>query len=340
MMNTHQGWIVVVIAAVVTISLLLSFEKLDTKPQTPPTTRYKVTIAAPATPASGLVYVAHDGGFFAAEGLDVTLQKESSGKAALTTVLENRAMIGATSENPVMHAALRGEKVRLFATIMSTDSNYAIVARKDRAIKTIADLAGKRVGVTRGTNSEFLLEAMLSINNLSPDSIEVVHQPPAAIVDAIVSGEVDAISTWNPHLILAKKQLVDNHTVFYGRELYTATFNLVAMEALVEQQPEIIERVVRAMMRAAESVQSDPTQARNIIASHIKLDRSQFDELWDIFNYQVMLDQSLITTMESQAYWARSKESAATSTPLPNFFDIVYLDGLMRVDPKLVSIIH
>lgn len=336
-MNKY-GWIAsMAVLAVVAISLL-QLQQPETK--APPTTRHMVTIAASATPASGLVYVAHDGDFFAAEGLDVTLQKKGSGKAALAAVLEDQAMIGATSENPVMHAALRGEKVRLFATIMSTDSNYAIVVRKDRAIKTIADLAGKRVGVTRGTNSEFLLEAMLSINNLSPDSIEAVHLTPAAIVDAIVSGEVDAISSWNPHLIRAQKQLGDNHTVFYGRELYTATFNLVAMEALVEQQPEIIERVVRAMMRAAESIQSDPARARDIIASHIKLERSQFDELWDIFNYQVRLDQSLIATMESQAHWARSKESAAPATPLPNFFDIVYIDGLMRVDPKVVSIIH
>lgn len=339
-MNKY-GWLAPVAAvavAVVGISLLLLPEQTETTPAAQ--TRYQVTIAVSETPAPGLVFVAHDGGFFAAEGLDVTLQKYPSGKTALDAALDNRAMIATTSENPVMHAAMRGEKVRLFATIMSTDSNYAIVARKDRAITSVADLAGKRVGVTRGTNSEFLLEAILTLNNISRGSMEIVHQAPADIVNAIVSGKVDAISSWNPHLIRAQKKLGDNHTVFYGRELYTATFNLVAMVPLIEQQPEIIERVVRAMMRAAERVKADPAYARDIIARHIKLDRSQFDELWDVFNYAVRLDQSLIATMESQANWANSKDMSASSAPMPNFFDVVYLDALIKVDPTVVTIIH
>ena len=192
-MNKY-GWLASVAAvavAIVGISLLLLPEQSETPPSAQ--TRHQITIAVSETPASGLVFVAYDGGFFDAEGLDVTLQKYPSGKTALNAALDNRAMIAATSENPVMHAAMRGEKVRLFATIMSTDSNYAIVARKDRAITTIADFVGKRIGVTRGTNSEFLLEAILTLNNISPGSMDIVHQTPADIVNAVVSGKVDAI---------------------------------------------------------------------------------------------------------------------------------------------------
>ncbi len=77
-----------------------------------------------------------------------------------------------------------------------------------------------------------------------------------------------------------------------------------------------------------------------MVAKHIKLSTAQFAELWDIFKYDVSLDQALITTMENQARWARSKRGEELSAPLPNFLDIVYLDGLKSVNPEAVSIIH
>ncbi len=259
-MNKHWRLGGVAIIALVVVILLAAFMRsgweADQQPQ------HEVAIAVAATPAPGLVFVAHEGGFFTAEGLKVTLQKHSSGKAALEATLANQAAIAATSENPVIHAAMKGEKVRLFATIMSTERNYAVVARKDRDITNIAELAGKRVGVTRGTNSEFLLESMLTLNNLLPGSIENVHLVPNDIVDAIVRGEVDAISSWNPHLLKAKNQLGDNHLVFYGNELYTATYNLVAMEPFIAQNPDVIERILRAMTQAAKFVIEDPTRAQ------------------------------------------------------------------------------
>ncbi|MEJ1469980.1 MAG: NrtA/SsuA/CpmA family ABC transporter substrate-binding protein [Candidatus Sedimenticola sp. (ex Thyasira tokunagai)] len=337
-MNKHWRLGGAAIIALVVVILLAAFMRYGREADQQP--QHEVTIAVSATPAPGLVFVAYEGGFFNAEGLKVTLQKHSSGKAALGAGLANQAAIAATSENPVIHAAMKGEKVRLFATIMSTDRNYAVVARKDRAITSIAELAGKRVGVTRGTNSEFLLEAMLTINNRPPDSIENVHLAPSDIVDAIVRGEVDAISSWNPHIMKAKNELGDKQLTFYGSELYTATFNLVAMEPFITQNPDVIESVLRAMTQAAKFVRAEPTRAQAMVAKHIKLSAAQFAELWDIFKYDVSLDQALIATRENQARWARAKKSDELSAPLPNFLDFVYLDGLKSVNPKAISIIH
>ena len=317
--------------------ILLWFESRE--PQQEPQASQQLTISASESPPPGLVYIAYEKGYFSDEGLDVTLQKHGSGKASLNAVLQGKANIGATSENPIMHAALRGEEIRLIATILSTVKNYAIIGRRDRGISSEQDLKGKKVGVTRGTNSEFLLEAILTLNGVSVDEIEKINIKPAGIVDAITNGEVDAISSWNPHILRSQKTLGDNQISFYGAELYTATFNLASMKDYVEQNPSVIEAVLRALSSASNFAKNEPEQARLFVAKHIKMDPALLDELWEIYNFELSLDQSLITTMENQAAWAISQGMSDQKIP-PNFLDTIYLDGMISVRPKAVTVIH
>lgn len=334
-----QKYIVGGLTALIVIAGLI-WTTLSRKPAPePPQVRHKLTIAVPATPPPGLVFIAYENGYFSAQGLDVTLHKLGSGKASLKAVLEGQAEMGATSENPIMHAALKDEPVQLLATILSTTKNYVVLARKDHGIAAVGDLKSKKVGVTFGTNSEFLLEAMLTLNGLGVEDIEKVHFKPTDLVETIVGGQVSAISAWNPHILKARKQLPDNHIVFYGSELYTATFNLAALDSYVDAHPDVIERALRALLRAAVFVKENPEQARAVLAKHIKLSKPMIDELWEIFNYDLTLDQSLITTMESQAKWA-IRHGLSERESLPNFLDVLYLDGMKTVKPAVVTVIH
>jgi len=308
-------------------------------PETAPAAMLNVVISASATPPSGLVIIANEQGFFTEQGLKVTWNKYSSGKASLNAVLQGEADIGATSENPIMHAVMRGEKVRLLSSILSTGHNYVVVGRRDRGITKIADLKGKMIGVTRGTNAEFLLEALLTVNRIALDEVDVVNILPTEIVAAINEGRVDAISSWNPHVLLSQKALKENAVSFYSPELYTATFNLAAMDAFVNANAEIIERVLRALVRAEKFVGANPEQARKLMALHMRLSEDMLSELWDIYNFDVTIDQSLITTMESQAHWAIRKKMT-DRVLVPNFLDTLYLDGLNTIAPGAVTVIQ
>ena len=337
-MNNKIIGIVIAIIFMLSLTLLLmsnkqSINTVDSQ------SRYKVIIATPQTPPPGLVFIAYEKGFFSNEGLDVSLQKHSSGKTSLKAVLEQQANIGVTSENPIMHAVLNKQKIKLISSILSTGKNYVILARKDRAISSIGDLKGKTIGVTSGTNSEFLLDAMLTLHTLDPADIKKVNIKPGEIVNAIVNQKVDAISSWNPHILKARKQLKDNHVLFYGAELYTATFNLAAMTDYIEENPIIIEKLLRALLNAQDFVIQQPQQALNIIAGHVKITKEMLSELWAIYNYKLTLDQSLINTMESQAKWAISK-NMTKETNVPNYFNNIYLEGMNKIAPHSVTVIH
>lgn len=133
-------------------------------------------------PVSAVVYTALDQGAFARQGLDVVLLPFMSGKAALQAVLSGEADLATTAETPVMHAGLQGEPVVILSTIAATGKSINILARRDLGIETPADLAGKKIAVTRGTNAEFYLELFLAFVRLKLASVVVVDTPPEAMV--------------------------------------------------------------------------------------------------------------------------------------------------------------
>ncbi len=122
----------------------------------------KIIIAEAQQPIAGPVYIAFTKGYFKDEGLDVTLQPQTSGKASLNAILEGKADLSTVAETPIMHAGLREEKTYLIATIHHANANTVIVARKDKGISIPSDLKGKTIGVSVGTNGEFFMDSFLT----------------------------------------------------------------------------------------------------------------------------------------------------------------------------------
>ncbi len=299
----------------------------------------KIIIAEGQQPIAGLVYIAFIKGYFEDEGLDVTLQPQTSGKACFNVVIEGKADLGTVAETPIMHAGLREEKTYIIATIHHADENTVIVARKDKGISIPNDLKNKKIGVTVGTNGEFFMDSFLIMHGMSRSEIEAVSLKPEEMFYALVNGELDAVSTWNPHVINLQKELGDNGIIFYGEGIYTETYNLVTMQAFVNNNPETIKKVLRALINAVEFIKESPDESSNIIADYIGMDRAQLTELWDVFNFEVTLDQSLLVTLETEARWA-IKNKLTDKTEVPNYLDYIYLDALEEVKPEAVGIIR
>ncbi|MGH2524338.1 MAG: ABC transporter substrate-binding protein, partial [Anaerolineales bacterium] len=77
-----------------------------------------VTLATDTTYAgSALVFVAQAQGYFAGEGLGVTIQPYTAGKFALAAVLEGQANLATVADIPIMFAATNGRPVAIVATI-------------------------------------------------------------------------------------------------------------------------------------------------------------------------------------------------------------------------------
>ncbi len=83
----------------------------------------------------------------------------------------------------------------------------AILVPKDSAIKSVADLKGKKVVLNKGSNVHYLLVRALEDAGLKYTDIQTVFLPPADARAAFERGSVDAWVIWDPYQAAAEKQL-------------------------------------------------------------------------------------------------------------------------------------
>ncbi|MBA5604600.1 NrtA/SsuA/CpmA family ABC transporter substrate-binding protein [Duganella sp. FT3S] len=285
------------------------------------------------------VAAARENGYFADQGLLVTLQARSSGKAAMEAVMQGQANLGTVADIPVMFAGINNDPVTVIATIFRTERDHGLVARRDRGIATPADLKGKRIGVTLDTSAHFALDAMLNRHGLAPSDVTMINYRPEDLYDAMARGEIDAAATWEPFLDALLTQLGENGRAFYGKDIYESLYNIAGLRDYVRQQPRTMEKVLRALDRGARYCSSHPEAARALMSSSSQSDDRQLRASWPAYRFGVVLDQGLILALEDEARWAM-KNKLTARTDLPNYLSFIYLDGLEAVSPSAVTIIH
>ena len=120
---------------------------------------------------------------------------------------------------------------------------------------------------------------------------------------------------------------------------YKATFNLVAMNDYIENNPELIRNVIKALVKAEEFASNNRGESIDIIASRLETDREDIDKLWDGYRFKISLSQSLIITLEDVARWSM-RNNFTDKTEVPNYLDYIYYDVLEEVKPEAVRIIR
>lgn len=297
----------------------------------------RITIAHGTTPSATLVLLAYAKGFFAAEGLNVDMRPLPSCTAALETLERGEADLATLGNTPFVLAVIRGGDLRLLSTMNTADQVLSIVADRARGIRLPRDLKGKRLGITPGSGGHFFLAAFLTRHGIAVDEVELVEMRSADLVEAIASGEVDAVSTWQPHGFRAEARLGHRALVFPARGIHKETYNLVGTAGLVAQRPMVIERLLRALRRAETFVADNPEAAMATVAAAVEGETEQIAKIWDSYDFDLRLEQSLLLTLEDEARWA-IESRLVESREEPNFLDYLYLNGLDAVKPEAVTV--
>jgi NitT/TauT family transport system substrate-binding protein len=298
-----------------------------------------ITIAFAAVPHASLVQLAVAEGFFAREGLAVTLQPYAFGKQALNAVTTGKADLATCAEIPLAFATLQGERIAVLATISNSTRATAVVARKESGITTAKDLAGKRVGLLRGTSAEFFLDTLLVRNEVDRRTVRIVETKLEEMPAALQRGEVDAIAIWIPALKTLQDQLGDKVVSLYAEDVYWETFNIASRSGFAEQRPQAAKKLLRALRRAEALMRDVPEEARRALAAATKENPADVRETLGLFEFHVRLDQSLVVLMEEEARWA-IHAGLAPKQPIPNFLASIAAEPLLAVSPGAVGLIR
>ena len=326
-------------AALAAIILGLGYLSTQGQPPTRNSPAEKLRIAVSMTPHSALLFIAAAKGFFAEEGIEVTMIPTIHGKAAIELVVQGKADVGAAAEVVFVLSAIKGEGLGIAANMFSSSNDMAVIARRDHGISAPRDLAGKKLGVTLGTAGEYFLWAFLIRHKLPPGSVTLVDMPPGQIAQGIAAGTIDATSTWQPNVLNAQLALSDNAVTFYEPLAYTETFNVIGRSDFLKGHSKVIEKLVRAILKAEQFNRTKPEEALILVAERLKIDVTSMRPIWKNFNFRVDLEQSQLITLEDQARWAIAR-GYAEKGPVPNFLPHLYLDALLAVRPERVTVLR
>lgn len=318
------------------MTLPLTACKPAPKPAGPPE---KITLAYSTAPNAILVHIALAKGFFTEEGLDVTPQPHAFGKLALKAVLDGKADIATVADTPFVFAVMNGAQITALATIQTSNKNQAIVARRDRGITKPADLKGKNIGVTLGTNADFFLDTLLLTHAMTRKQVSLIDMKPDEMAAALDQRSVDAVATFDPTVKQLDRQLGENGIVFFGESLYTEMFCVAGTQEYVQKKPEAIKKFLRALIKAETFSQQHAKEARGLVAAFINLDKTLLDQLWNDLNLKVTLDQALLVDFEDQTRWLL-KNRLSSGTEMPNYLKHIHIESLKAVKPVAVSIVH
>jgi ABC-type nitrate/sulfonate/bicarbonate transport system substrate-binding protein len=299
----------------------------------------KVTMGISATSLlPSLVHIADENGYFLEEGVDMEVKGYPTGKDALVATLNGEIEMGTVADTPIVFNSFKRNDFAVFATILDSAQHAKALARKDRGISSPQDLIGKKIGTTIGTTAHFSMVTFFIINSLDIDDVEIVNMKPKEMIDAIVGGDVDAIFAWEPNIYNAQESLGDNGVLLPSDVGYEQTFNLISKNDFIENNPELLKKILRALVKAEEFAKDNQEESIDIIASRLETNREIIDELWEDYQFRVSLSQTLIVTLEDEGRWY-IKSNLTDATSVPNYLDYIYTDALEEVDESKVTII-
>lgn len=120
-------------------------------------------------------------------------------------------------------------------------------------ITSVQQLKGKRVGVPEGTSGDMILQIALEQAGMKVSDVEKVAMDPPTIVSAFSSGKIDAAGMWFPLIGTIKRRVPDLVEVASSRDFYPDTTfptAFVARNEVVEQDPELVKRVLSVLQEA------------------------------------------------------------------------------------------
>ncbi len=228
---------------------------------------------APALVANGQSLTTQPGSLFDKEGLNVEFVIQDD-IPTITTVFEagTAQCIWRTSdfwaqEQPNLRNS--GHDAKAVMIVDNTRGADAIIA-KDPAIRSVEDLAGKKLALLQFTPSHGMSIDAIDNSSLSARKKQTVEYVYIAAEDglagvraALESGSVDAAALWDPDLSLALRA-IKGHVVYSTKTASNLIFDVIVCDQRVLNDPQgrdAVQKLVNGWMKGVDVAKANPDRA-------------------------------------------------------------------------------
>ena len=192
---------------------------------------------------------------FAKDGISIRWVQSLGSNKALEFLNAGSIDFGSSAGAAALVSKINGNPIKS-VYVYSKPEWTALVTRKDSGIETVADLKGKTVAVTRGTDPHiFLVRALQGVGLSEKDITPVLLQHPDGAT-ALIRGDVDAWAGLDP--MMANAELNDGARLFH-RDADANTYGILSTrEAFLAEHPDLVERVLAVYETARKYALDNP----------------------------------------------------------------------------------
>lgn len=184
---------------------------------------------------------------FARDGISIRWVQSAGSNKALEFLNAGSLDFGSTAGAAALIARVNGNPIEAIY-VYSRPEWTALVTRKDTGIASVADLKGKSIAVTRGTDPHIFLIRALAANGLTEKDVRLVLLQHADGRLALTRGDVDAWAGLDP--IMASAEIEDGAVLFFRNPGANSWGVLNVRESVAKENPEIVRRVLAAYEKA------------------------------------------------------------------------------------------
>lgn len=205
---------------------------------------------------------------FEKDGIAVRWVQSAGSNKALEFLNAGSIDFGSTAGAAALIARVNGNPVKSIY-VFSRPEWTALVTSKDSKIASVADLKGKTVAVTRGTDPHIFLVRALADAGLKEGDVKFVLLQHADGRLALTRGDVDAWAGLDP--LMAAAEVEDGAKLFFRKPENNSWGVLNTTESFEKEHPDIVKRVLAVYETARKQAVADPQALKSALIEAAKL---------------------------------------------------------------------
>jgi NitT/TauT family transport system substrate-binding protein len=206
-------------------------------------------------------------GYFKVEGLDVTIADFAGGSQALRAVVGGSADVVSGAFEHTVNMQVKGQRLRAF--VLQGRAPQIVLGINPKSMpnfKSVADLKGKKIGVTApGSSTNVMANFVLAKAGIKPSEVSIIGVGTSSgAVAAVRSGQIDALSNLDPVItllaragdikIISDTRIVAESDKVFGGPMPAAC--LYTQQTFIDKNPNTVQALANAIVRADKWIQA------------------------------------------------------------------------------------
>ncbi|HEX3031348.1 MAG TPA: ABC transporter substrate-binding protein [Bacillota bacterium] len=225
----------------------------------------------------GPLYIAKEKGLFKKYNIDpeLLIVEDEAQYAAAVTSGELQGLCNVV-DREVIHYA-KGAPINFVLAMDESAGGDGIIATE--AIKSVADLKGKTVGLDKSTTSYFFFLAALNKYGIGEKEVTIQEMSAGDAGAAFVAGKLDAAVTWEPWLSKAGERK-GGHVLVSSKEFPKTIVDVITLrQDFAEANPQAVTGLVKAWFEAIEFYNANPDEGNKIMAKALALKEEELKDM-------------------------------------------------------------